>query len=542
MRAARRWYVYIMSFAALIALSAGVLNLTYAIIASLLGLGMNREHVATWAGVIVVSLPLFVVHALWANRLARDPEERGASLRKLYTYATAGLGTFLLSVFITRGLQLSLKYIFGDPSVLTLQHTPTLPLARMLQHIAGAAWGGTVLWYALLLVRRDADIGKEVGIAATWRRLYVVLTGIVGLVWLTFTTIDLLHTLLLVLVPPVAVHGLSMGAWWRTALANTLGAFLVALALWYFAWDVEGRWFQRHPRERGALSRQAFYYVGVALGLSVFLVSLAFLLRQGVLGILGEGFGPRYRWWPDMATALAGILVGACVWMIYRARLEREEFFSVQAGRTPIVGRLYMYIASGIALAASWWGAVTLINLVTRALVVHGYTLNPGWWRRPLATGIALLIVALPTWWWHWHQIQDRARPSSLEGRDERRSLVRRVYLYGISLVAGLVVLVYLARVARALWLRVLGVYDAPFLEGLANALGPSLTAAAAWAYHMWVLRLDARDREATPEETIAALKAERERLLQRLSEIESTLEQLEKEAVSHGGDTRESP
>ncbi len=538
MRVARRWYVYMMSFAALLALTIGGINLAQAVIAALLGLGVDREDIATWAGVVMVSLPLFVAHAWWANRLARDEEERRASLRKLYTCATAGVGTLILGIFATRALQLSLKYILGDPSTFASSAVPALPLARLLHYLAGLMWGGIILWYAYLLVRQNADMGHEIGLAATWRRLYALLVGIIGLAWWTFTTTDLLQFVLLLIIPPVARTEHVLGSWWRTGLADTLGAFLVSLALWRFAWDLEEWWGRRYPRERATLSRQIFYYAGVALGLGFFLISLAFLLRQGLLGLFGEPFGPRHRWWPDMASALAGIPVGAGVWMMYRTQLEREEFFIVRPGEPPIIGRLYMYVASGIALAASWWGVAELINLVTRALIVHGYTLHPGWWRRPLATGIALVIVAAPTWWWHWHQVQERARLPVPAGREERRSRVRRAYLYGVSLVAGLVVLVYLARVTRALWLRVLGVEDASFLEGLANAMGPSLTAAAVWAYHMWMLRLDARDREATVEETIAALKAERERLLRRLSEIEQLLQNLEKEGNPHGGDS----
>jgi len=314
--------------------------------------------------------------------------------------------------------------------------------------------------------------------------------------------------------------------------------------LWRAAWVLETRWAGDFPQERTALTRQLFYYAGVTLGFGVFLVALAYLLRQGLLGLMGEPFGPRQAWWPRLAAALAGLPVAAGVWQVYRARVLREAFHEQAVWSRLQVVRLYTYVVSGVALAVSWWGLVTLIRVGARTLVTpEAHTLSPFWWRAPLATGIALTAVALPTWIRYWHRIERVARSSTPEGEMERGSLLRRVYLYGVSLAAGLIVLLYLAQVAREIWLWILGVPRVQLLDRLVNASGPAIAAVVTWGYHMYVLRGDIAHRLPDKAHTREMLLAERRRLLQRLAEIDRALDKLnQEEPESHGGNSNHSP
>lgn len=538
MRAARRWYIYVMSYAALVATTIAAISLAQSLVAAALGLGLSRQEVATWAGVLVVAFPLFLAHALWANGLAtRESEERGAGLRKAYIYATAGLGTLLILIFLQKGLTLALLVLLGQPVSNT-----ALWATRLVNPMIGVLWGGMLTWYARILVRRDRDLGRERGLAATWRRVYTLALGTVGVVLFILAAVRTFQTLLLILLPPVTPSGLRMGQWWPSGLASSMALLLVAAGLWRAGWTLEVRWAGQIPEERATLSRQAFFYLGVALGLGVFLVALAYLLRQGLLGLMGEPLGTRQMWWPRLATALAGLPVGAGVWLTYRARALAETFHRETIWpRLPVV-RLYTYVVSGVALAVAWWGLVTLIRVGTRALIApQGYSLSPYWWRVPLATGLALTLVALPTWLRHWRRIQRVARSATPEGSAERGSLLRRVYLYGVSLVAGLVLLLYLAQVAREVWLWILGEPRVRLLDRLVNASGLAIAAAATWGYHMYVLRGDMVHSPPDAVQAREALLRERERLLRRLAEIDHTLQELEEESEHHGGNSGQS-
>src|SRR5690606_1385495 len=63
------------------------------------------------------------------------------------------------------------------------------------------------------------------------------------------------------------------------------------------------------------------------------------------------------------------------------------------------------------------------------------------WWRSPLALGLTLLIVGAPLWARYWFAAQ---RTTEHGGAEERESLSRRVFLFGIFGVAVLVLLVNL--------------------------------------------------------------------------------------------------
>lgn len=85
MSGVRRWYILLVATISLQAVAWAVI----ALLRNLLGVWGDRSNtaIAFQVAVIVIGLPVFVIHWLWAQRLAAaDPEERGAVLRRLYLY------------------------------------------------------------------------------------------------------------------------------------------------------------------------------------------------------------------------------------------------------------------------------------------------------------------------------------------------------------------------------------------------------------------------------------------------------------------------
>src|SRR5262245_53182329 len=84
MNTARRWYIYLVC-------AVSLQGVTWAVIALLRNLlaggGGQVTAIAFQIAAIIITLPLFLVHWLWAQRLAdRDISEREASLRGIYHY------------------------------------------------------------------------------------------------------------------------------------------------------------------------------------------------------------------------------------------------------------------------------------------------------------------------------------------------------------------------------------------------------------------------------------------------------------------------
>ena len=525
MRNIQRVYIYVMAYASLVGVLAGLINSAQILLYYAFGLGFEVEDFALWAGVLVVTVPLHLGHAWWMARLAREEEERAASLRKLYMYAILLLGTFLVFSAAYQLLKGLLAAALGQPIA-----DFVVWWVKRLEAFISLLGGLLLIWYGVVLIRGDGDFERERGWAALWRRLYVFLVGIVGLGLLVRGAVGVLQMVWYALLPPVpAVHStLVVGSWWAVPLAHRLAILLIGLLVWRVGWFWERRWTlpSAPDAERESLLRQAYYYVGVALGLAVFLVALAYLLRQGLLWLFGTSWGAREEWWPSLSLALSALPVGLVVWLEYRRQILPVH--RVAPGTYPtIVERLYTYLASAIGLGVAWWGVVDLVRVLTHTLLWGSSSIPvlSAWWPKPLATGIALSVVGFPTWLWHWHRVQDLARRPDEVGQKERASLLRRVYLYGFALVAGLIVLVDLSRVAQQVWLWILGVESQRLLSEVVNASGPALTAFLVWVYHMKVIVTDTRGQKPpAPEVDIEQLQAERERLLQRLKEIEDKL------------------
>jgi hypothetical protein len=108
----RRFYIYLACIASLEAVAWAVISLLRNLLVP--GKYTSLENTALQIATIVVGLPIFVVHWLWAQRLARrDRQERGAAVRRLYLYGAMALflGSLIPNAFdLLDGL---LRFAFG---------------------------------------------------------------------------------------------------------------------------------------------------------------------------------------------------------------------------------------------------------------------------------------------------------------------------------------------------------------------------------------------------------------------------------------------
>src|SRR3972149_11526141 len=96
----RRLYILLVCAVSLQSMSWAVI----ALLRNLLTLGREAPtaSIAFQIAVIVIGLPVFLAHWLWAQRLAaQETDERGSALRRLYLYGTlaAFLGPIAVNTF-----------------------------------------------------------------------------------------------------------------------------------------------------------------------------------------------------------------------------------------------------------------------------------------------------------------------------------------------------------------------------------------------------------------------------------------------------------
>ncbi len=96
------------------------------------GINYNLTTVALQLAVIIIGLPIFLAHWIWAQRLAqREKEEQQAPLRLLYLYVmlTAFLAPFIANAyaFLKSGLRLLLNFDLPIPTYFLRQY-PTMQI------------------------------------------------------------------------------------------------------------------------------------------------------------------------------------------------------------------------------------------------------------------------------------------------------------------------------------------------------------------------------------------------------------------------------
>ena len=81
----RRLYIYLVSAISLQAFTWAIIDILRGMLIA--PFNADPKSLAWHIAIILVSLPVFLVHWLWGQRLAnRDKEEREANLRALYLY------------------------------------------------------------------------------------------------------------------------------------------------------------------------------------------------------------------------------------------------------------------------------------------------------------------------------------------------------------------------------------------------------------------------------------------------------------------------
>lgn len=163
------------------------------------------------------------------------------------------------------------------------------------------------------------------------------------------------------------------------------------------------------------------------------------------------------------------------------------------------VRRLYVY---AVAFAAQWMVIIgvanlarVLVELVLGLVAPPSFVVNSDYFRQRVSLFGALLLVSTPIWAGHWWAASRAAQGKDATAVDERRSLVRQLYLYASVLIAAGIVAFQTQAALRDLLAAALNLPGPRALVLLTTVLGRSfwaLAAAVLWTY-LW--RLARHDR-----------------------------------------------
>jgi hypothetical protein len=489
----RRGYIYLACIASLEAVAWAVISLLRNLLAP--GKYTSLEDTALQIAVIVVGLPLFLVHWLWAQRLARrDAEEREAILRHLYLYGAMAtfLGPFLANAFdLLDGL---MRLAFGlQPE--NFRYLGLSQLALIVHHLVAMAVLALLWFYQRHVLQQDSREIPETQGMATVRRLYVYGFSAAGLTMGTLAIVYLSRWLLFQIGGGTIITR-------QADLIREVARLAVGLPLWLIFW----RWAQRifaalDEEERTSVLRKLYLYLAVFVSVLATVTTLTIVLADGLGRLLGVSRSSS----GDIREALSILLGAGLAWAYHAYVLRRDVAVTGEPATATWVRQLYHYLLAAIGLGALLIGLGGDLTLLIRTLAgvsfVRGVSEQAAWFT-------ALIAVGSPAWILPWRRVQLAATSPGPVGDEESRSVVRKIYLYFYLFLATMTVLgsgVYL--VFRLIGL-VLGVRQAGnLLADLGQALAYSLMAVGIWLYHGSILRADGRRAKAMQAERLSSLR-----------------------------------
>ena len=435
MKSIRRLYFYLVALISIEVVLWGLVGLLRSIVDQTISGG--ADALAQALALILVGVPIFLVHWLWAQRAAqRDEEEKTATIRAAFFYAIL-LGTLIpiaqnLLSFLDRSLVqvtgLAVERAFGGFRQQTLA-----------DNLIAILMNGIVAAYFWNILRREWEAlpNKENFIEV--RRLYRYIWMLYGLLLTVFGAQQVLRFLL-------DIPGDVLGDLGSGIVVNGVALLLVGTPIWAYSWRVIQDSLT-DPDEMGSTLRLGILYL-LALGGVITVITAAFMvLKAALTWLLGADWTFQYFMQQVGGPISVGVPLGL-VWAYYRYWLKRHIEAVNGAIRQAALVRLYNYVLSLIGLVVAFVGVTSLVRFIIDMFLGQGILMTDSM-RGTLAGSIASILVGLPLWLTMWRPMQAEALTPGETGDHARRSVLRKIYLYLVlfaSVIGGMataVVLVY---------------------------------------------------------------------------------------------------
>lgn len=298
-------------------------------------------------------------------------------------------------------------------------------------------------------------------------------------------------------------QGLLAGRLERELVAFNVALLVISLPVYAFHWLLAERAIGSGKDDRHVAARKFYLYAALLVALAIGGYSLFELLERLLLAALGATV------WPERATLgepLAAIIITSLFWLYHRYLVARDRAAAgIETDPGAVWGRLYLYIVSAAGLAIFFFGLTDLlIGLLHQAIPVPAESRQ--YLDLLLATDGTRLLVGSVAWIGHWLVAQRRF----LLNAQERRSTVRKSYLYLAVLVSAVLALTsvtLLIRDALNLLLGASGPGASVLLDRVAGPVSLAFVGTIFWLYHWRVLQWDmSQTREAPRQASIRRL------------------------------------
>lgn len=478
MKSIRRLYFYLVAFISIEVVLWGLVGLLRSVVDDTISGG--ADALAQALALILVGVPIFLVHWLWAQRAAgSDEEEKTATLRAVFFYAIL-LATLIpvvqnLLSFIDRALIQSAGLGVGRAFSAFRNQTLADNLIAILMN-------GIVAAYFWNLLRGEWATLPEKENFTEVRRLHRYIWMLYGLLMTVFGTQQILRFLFY-------IPGDVLGELGREVILNGLALIVVGTPIWVYSWRVIQESLS-DPAEMGSVLRLGILYL-LALGGVITVITTAAMTINAILSWLLGVDWTFQEFVQQMGGPISiGVPLGF-VWAYYGYWLNRHIEAAGDRVRQSALKRLYNYILAFIGLVVAFIGVASLFAFIIDMVIGFGILMNDAT-RGNLATSISSLIVGLPLWLTMWRPMQEEALAQGEMGDHARRSVLRKTYLYLVlfgTVIGGMATAV--ALVYQLLRAVLTGEPGNDFVNNILNFIQLLFLFSVLLIYHLHVLRQD---------------------------------------------------
>lgn len=477
MKSIRRLYFYLVAFISVEVVLWGLIGLLRSTVNQTVSSGGGAETLARALALILVGVPIFLFHWLWAQRAsAGDEEEKTASLRAVFLYA------ILLATLIPI-VQNTLSFI-DRALIQTTGLRPELAFSQqtLADNLIAILMNGIVAAYFWNILRSEWKTLQDKESFSDIRRLYRYIWMLYGLLMTVFGAQQILRFLFY-------IPGDILGELGREIVVNGTALILIGTPVWALAWRVIQDSLT-DPAEGGSSLRLGILYLH-ALGGVITVITAAWNVTNIILASLLGGETAFRAFAREVSGPISiGIPLGV-VWAYYGYWLNRHIEGTGDEVKQAGMKRLYYYILSFIGLIVSFVGVASLISFTIDIVTGHGVLMSETF-RSQFASSISSLFVGLPLWLMNWRPMQAQALAVDEVGDHARRSVLRKFYLY-LALFAS--VIGSMATAVGLIYQLIVAVLNGEtgigFVTDVLNLTQLLFLFAVVLVYHLSVLRRD---------------------------------------------------
>ncbi len=482
MKTIRRLYFYAVAAISVEVVLWGIISL----LRSIFNASKVVDSASTLAqalSLILVGVPIFLVHWLWAQRVSsKDDEEKTASVRAIFFYGIL-LGTLIPAVqnllaLIDRTF-LSAANLYAYRAIVGGTQTWVDNLIAIVINLLLAAYFWNILkaeWHTLTETENFSEI----------RRLYRFIWMLYGLLMVVFGAQQALDYAFTLSTENV------LGMIGRETVVNAIALLVIGSPIWFFSWRILQDVLP-DSAERESYLRLGILYLLSLSGVIVVLTAGGSLIYMILMYAFGDGKSFT-EFVQDSGGPISIGLPFGVIWAYYGNWLSRQFAFDEDSPRRAGKQRLYRYILSFLGLGATFFAVESLFSVIIDLATAKTY-LSSGGFASPVSGALAALVVGLPLWLMTWRPMQAEALEEGSVGDHARRSVIRKTYLYIVLFISVIGGMVAAGGLIFTLINTALGGETGDFANSILNRLQALILFGVLLLYHLSALRKDGAAR-----------------------------------------------